>query len=605
MNETDVYPPIGDYGLIGDCHSAALVSRGGSVDWACMPRIDSPSIFCRLLDWEAGGYLRIFPSRPGSVTRRYVPGTLVLETEFRTGGGRARVTDCFTMRKGGARDPHQQLLRVIEGLEGEVELDIEVVARFVYGTVRPLIRAIDRTTLTLLGSDSGLILTTDLGLAIEDRHDLRGTVTVGEGDRRRLSLVFDLPEEIDAREFEAPTLQECDARLEETIQWWHRWRRQRTQRETDQVIGSAIVLKALTNAPTGAVVAAPTTSLPEQLGGSRNWDYRFSWIRDSWLTLRALSRLGLHAEAEGFSRFIERSASGSGRELQVMYGLGGERDLYERELDHLQGYRGSGPVRIGNRAYRQRQHDMFGELLEVAWLTRQGDGEMDHDYWIFLCEVIEEAAEVWADPDRGIWEIRGDPRHFVFSKAMCWVALDRGVQLARYFERSAPVERWGSTAETIRREVLERGFSSELGTFTQAFDGRELDSSVLLLPLIRFIEPGDPRMRSTVDAVMKGLDEDGLLRRYTNEDGLTGAEGVFLSCTFWLVECLVLQGRLETARRYFDRALGTANDLGLFSEEYDPREKILLGNFPQSLTHLSHLTAALALEDAAEGKEVS
>jgi len=323
------------------------------------------------------------------------------------------------------------------------------------------------------------------------------------------------------------------------------------------------------------------------------------------MTLRALSELGFRAEAEGFSRFVERSASGSGEELQVLYGLGGERDLYERELEHLHGYRGARPVRIGNGAYRQAQHDIYGELLEIAWLTRRDRGELDEEYWTFLVEVVEQAVRVWEHPDRGIWEVRGEPRHFVFSKAMCWAALDRGVQLARLFGRKAPVEKWESLANRLRQEVLRRGFSPELTAFTQALDRPELDSSVLLLPLIEFVDFGDSRMRSTVDAVMKGLDRGGLLLRYANDDGLEGDEGVFLPCTFWLVECLAHQGRTGLAREYFDRAMGKANDLGLFAEEYDPREEELLGNFPQALTHLSHLSAALALEVAESNREES
>ncbi len=598
---SDAAPPIGDYGFISDGHMAALVSKSGSVDWACLPRLDSPSVFGRILDWERGGHCSIAAPSAVATTRRYVRGTLVLETTYTTRSGRAVLRDLVPMRPGGARNPLRTILRIIEGLDGSVDLDVEISPRFGYGAVKPWLRCLPGESWGCIGAEVGLLIRSDMSLTRRARHDLVGSFRVEAGEQRYLSLEYRPPEDLDRQVPEGAAANVVLARLDETVTWWHRWRTARTDREPDDVVLSAIVLKGLTNPPTGAIAAAATTSLPEAAGGARNWDYRFSWIRDSWLTVRALHQLGFAAEADGFARFVERSAAGSGSDLQVMYGLGGERDLVERELGHLGGYRGARPVRMGNDAFRQHQHDVFGELIDVMWMSRHAKPSVDDDFWQFVVETVDRAAAEWTMPDRGIWEMRGEPRHFTFSKAMCWMALDRGLGLARHYQRDGPLDRWAEVADEVRSTTLRLGFDDGVGAFTQAFGTTDLDASVLLLPATGIIAADDQRMRSTVDAAMAGLDRGGLLARYSNADGLDGLEGVFLPSTCWLIECLAAQGRGALARRYLARLEAISNDLGLFSEEFDPRDGELMGNFPQALTHIGHILASLAVEDLDRG----
>jgi GH15 family glucan-1,4-alpha-glucosidase len=593
------YRPIGDYAFLGDCHTGALVTSDGSVDWLCLPRLDDGSYFGRLLDRERGGWCAITPADPGVHTsRRYRDGTLVLETEMAVAGGRVRVTDCLTMRPGGARRPYRQLLRVVDGLEGAVDLRVEVVPRFDYGQVRPWIRRAGRAW-QALGGDDGLVIEGDVPLAPRGLHDLVADVRVGAGERLRLSLRHVRPEVLDGSGSRPPDPAELDRRLEQTVAWWRGWSaRGRAGDDRAALVRSAIVLKALTQATTGAIAAAATTSLPEAPGGPRNWDYRASWVRDSVFALRSLADLGHTAEADGFRRFVQRSAAGSAQELQIMYGLGGERRLQEQILPDLEGYGGARPVRIGNAAARQHQHDVYGELLDLAWAWHRQGHSPDADDWRFLVELVNEAAKRWMTPDRGIWELRGRPRHLVHSKVLCWVALDRGLRLAEEVGFPAPVGRWRSTRAAIRAAVERHGSDPGRGVFTQAFDRPELDAALLLLPSTGFVAWDDPRMRRTVDAVRHELEVDGLLLRYRAPDGLEGTEGTFVACTFWLAECLARQGRTADARAAFATASATANDLGLFAEEFDPATGTLLGNFPQALTHLSHIAAAVALEQA-------
>ncbi len=595
------YPPISDYGCIGDCHSAALVSRRGSIDWCCLPRFDAGSSFGRLLDWDKGGFCSIQPVDDGFETsREYVSETLVLVTTFATREGSARLTDCFTMYPGGARQPRHQLLRVAEGVRGRMTLRLRVAPRFDYGAVRPWVRRHGRAVFTAVGGNDALVLGGDFPLAPVGDHDLDAEITLGVGERARLSITWVRPEDVDPDPPPTPDAAELDERLAETLDWWRGWS-DKVRLEGPDAIGarrSAMVLKALTNAPTGAVVAAATTSLPEAMGGSRNWDYRFSWIRDSQFTVRSLAELGCTDEAAGFRRFIERSAAGGAESLQIMYGPGGERRLTEVELTELEGYRGSAPVRVGNGAAGQLQLDVYGELLELAWQWHQFGSSPDDDYWRFLVSLVDMAADRWQEPDQGIWEMRGPPRHFVHSKVMCWVALDRGIRLAEQCMRRAPTRRWASVRQEIREAVDEHGYDAESATFVQAFDSTDLDAALLLLPSYDFVEYHDERMVGTVAALRARLDHDGLLRRYHAADGVEGKEGVFVACTFWLAECLARQGRAHDGREVFDRAMATANDLGLFSEEYDPGSDQLLGNFPQGLSHLSHIAAAIALRAA-------
>jgi GH15 family glucan-1,4-alpha-glucosidase len=598
------YPPIGDYGFIADCHSSALVSKSGSIDWSCMPRVDSTSCFGRILDWESGGYCKIAPDAEYSTTRRYLDGTLVLETTFRTGAGEARVTDCLTMRAGGEHEPHRQILRVVEGVKGSVKLTLDIVPRFDYGAVKPWIRRAGGGGHVAVGGSDGLFISGDFPVRMKHRHDLIGSCTVKAGDKLRLSLIYRKPEELDEGLPDVPAVEELDRRLQETIAWWRNWSGRCTfnGRYREQALRSAIVLKGLTNAPTGAFSAAPTTSLPEAPGGPRNWDYRYSWLRDSAFSVRSMAELGFVKEADGFRRFVERAAAGSADQLQIMYGVGGERRLVEIEVKHMEGYRGSRPVRIGNAAERQTQLDVYGELLDLAYHWHSLGHSPDDDYWEFLVELVNKAASRWRSPDQGIWEMRGEPRHFVLSKAMCWVALDRGLKLLAELKRTAPESEWVKARDEVCSAVETKGYDKKRGVFVQAFDHPIMDASLLLLPMFGFVDYADERMLRTVDAVEKDLCEDGLIRRYApGEEGMEGTEGTFLACSFWLAECLARQGKLERAHKVFRRAADTGNDLCLFSEEYDTEAEEMMGNFPQGLTHLSLISTAVAFAEA-EGR---
>ena len=597
MNDTAAYPAIGEYAFISDCHSVALVSRAGSIDWCCMPRLDTGSTFGRILDWERGGYCSIEPSSAHEIQRAYVNDTLVLETTFRTRGGEARLLDCFAMRKGGRVDPRQQLLRVLEVTRGRMRFDVCVSPRFDYGEVRPWVRRHEPGLFSAIGGNDAITVQCDHELVRRGEHDIGGLFALEAGDRLRLAMTACRPEDIDEQPPPRDSSAEIDRRIRETIAWWRAWAHTIDDSDAPEAVGarrSAIVLKGLTYAPTGAVAAAATTSLPERIGGPRNWDYRFSWIRDSHFTVRSLTEIGAQSEADGFRRFVERSAAGSVDGLQIMYGIGGERRLTEIELD-LDGYRGSRPVRIGNGAAKQQQSDVYGALLDLAWLWHDRGHSPDDDYWLFLCSLVNRAAEIWKEPDQGMWEMRGKPRHFVQSKAMCWVALERGLQLAKGSARRAPTRKWRTARAELRATIERRGYNKRTGTFVQAFGSTDLDAALLLLPVYGFVAWDDERMVRTVDAIGKQLTRNGLLLRYATTDGIRGGEAPFVACTFWFAECLAHQGRLDEARSAFERAVAAGNDLGLFSEEFDPKTGELLGNFPQGLTHLSHLTAALAI----------
>jgi len=603
---SSTYPPIGDYGLIADCHAAALVSRMGSVDWCCTPRMDSGACFARLLDWEGGGFCSIEPADEEDEPsfRAYEEGTLVLVTRFRRHRGEARLIDCFTTTEEDDRPSHwRELVRILEGEAGTFHYRLRIVPRFDYGAVDPWIRHHGNGLFSAIGGDDALLIWSDATLDTPDRHRLEADGTVRAGERVRLSLTWVDPAEIDAERRWAPGDPErLDRHVDETIQWWRQWSSRNGLRGADasSAVRSTVVLKALTYAPTGALAAAATTSLPEGRGakGQRNWDYRYSWIRDSALAVRSLARVGFEGEAEAFRRFIERSAAGNAKDLQIMYGLAGERRLDEHALDHLEGYNGAQPVRIGNSAVNQMQLDAYGQLLEQSWRWYERGHEPDDDYWRFMVELVEAAIAHWQEPDAGFWEWRGEPRHFVHSKAMCWVALDRGLKLAEHCMRKAPERRWREVRDQIRRAIETRGYDEDRGIFLQAFGEPDLDAALLRLPTVDFVAYDDERMVRTVDAIADELGFEGLLRRYTSDDGIDREEGAFVACSFWLAECLARQGRAERARAVFDRTIAASNGLGLFSEEYDPEEEQLLGNFPQALSHLSHLEAVVALTEA-------
>jgi GH15 family glucan-1,4-alpha-glucosidase len=604
--ENASYPPIADYTIISDCRAAALVSSRGSIDWCCMPRIDAGSCFGRLLDWEKGGYCSVAPVGDDEETtlfRRYVDGTLVLETTFRSSAGEARLFDCFEINADG-REPRCRLLRVVEGVRGHMDLRVRLSPRFDYGEVEPWLRHHGMHVYSAIGGNDALVISGDLGLTMVSMHDLESTFSVRAGERVRVAIAFVPPHDVDKVTPRPTEPADLDKNLDETIQWWRQWSSQVRFEgpEAPGVVNSAIVLKALTNADTGAIAAAATTSLPESVGGNRNWDYRYSWIRDSAFSVRSLADVGCRAEADGFRGFIERSTAGSAKRMHILYGVGGERRLTEVILDHLEGYRGARPVRVGNAAMTQRQLDAYGLLVEQTWRWHQRGRSPDDDYWRFLLDIIDTAAEQWDEPDRGIWEVRGNPRHFVHSKVMCWAALDRGIKLADECLRKAPVKRWEKTKNQIREAVETQGYDEQRGIFVQAFGTKALDAALLLIPSVEFVSYDDKRMIRTADAIREELEVDGLLLRYHPDeemrDGLEGDEGAFLACSFWLAECYARQGRIEDARAFFDRTASTGNELGLFSEEYDPKAGEMLGNFPQGLTHLSHIAAAVALAEA-------
>jgi GH15 family glucan-1,4-alpha-glucosidase len=516
----------------------ALVSSEGSIDWCCMPRIDRGSCFGRLLDWHKGGYCSIAPADDEEETtlfRRYVEGTLVLETTFRSSAGEVRLFDCFAVDADGGREPQCRLLRVVEGTRGHVDLRLRLSPRFDYGEVEPWLRHHGMHVYSATGGDDALVISGDLGLTMVSRHDLESTFSVRAGERARISIAFVPPHEIDKVVPQPTEPAELDRNLDETVRWWREWSSQVRFEGPEEpgVVSSALVLKALTNADTGATAAAATTSLPEAWGGNRNWDYRYSWIRDSAFSVRSLADVGCESEADGFRGFIERSSAGSAKRMRIMYGVGGERRLTEVTLDYLEGYRGARPVRVDNAAMTQLQLDAYGLLVEQTWRWHQRGRSPDDDYWRFLLDIIDTAAERWDEPDRGIWEIRGEPRHFVHSKVMCWAALDRGVRLAEECLRKAPIKRWKKTRDQIRETVEDEGYDEDRAIFVQAFGSKALDAALLLIPSVEFVSYDDERMIRTTDAIRQELEEDGLLLRYRPDeqmkDGLEGEEGAFLA----------------------------------------------------------------------------
>lgn len=599
--DLDAYEPIREYGFVSDCHSVALVSRRGSIDWYCTPRIDSQAVFGRLLDAERGGSCSLGPDSEENgewtVERRYVDRSMVLETVHRSERGELRVRDCLAMRVGGRTHPLQQLIRVAECTSGTVDVAIDIEPRFDFGTIPPWVREHDDGSITAVGGSGGLALWSNLDLERVDRHDVRARARLETGDIAVLSIGTHEPQALDDGPPENVDIDQVLDRLEATEQWWEDWcvRRDGGHDGLDEAaLRSALVLKSLTYAPTGAIAAAATTSLPEIPGGTWNWDYRFSWVRDSWMTVRSLAEAGFRQEAEGFHRFIERSSAGAGTELQLMYGVDGRHRTPEVELGELCGYRGAHPVRIGNAAQGQLQLDMYGYLLDLSWHRLRGGAEIDDAFWQFVIEIVDIVCRRWREPDHGIWELRGEPQHYTYSKVQCWVALDRGLCLAEELDRLADVDadRWRASRDDVRAAIDSEGVRD--GRFVATFGEDDVDASLLLIPEFRYVAPTDGVMAATVDAVIDGLDDGGLIRRFLHSDE-SASEGTFVACTFWLVERLVDLGRHDEARRYFERGTATANDLGLFAEEYDVEADEMRGNIPQALSHLSHLAAMHAL----------
>jgi len=598
--QASLYPPISDYAFLSDCRGTALVSRAGSIDWCCMPRIDSDSCFGRLLDWEKGGYAALFPDGEGfTSTRRYLPGTMIVETRFSNDNAEVLLYDFFAMQNDPKGRPWHALFRIVEGVRGEACLSADIGPRFDYGEIIPRFQFHREGVHTAVGGNKAFLIRSDCGLEKESHEELSASFQVAAGQRKRMMIRYVEPESLGELAGEEFAWEEADACLENTRARWEEWTgRMFRQDEIDaQTVRSAVVLKALMYEPTGAIAAAATTSLPESIGAQRNWDYRFSWVRDSVFAVRALYALGYEDEAARFLRFIQRCSAGSAEQLQIMYAVDGKRRLTEIELGWLEGYRQSRPVRIGNQAYLQSQLDVFGEIIEVAWLWHSSGRQIDRQYWEFLKSVIDTVSVKWREHDHGIWEFRGRARHYVHSKVMCWAALDHGLKLAQENDFDAPLAEWVRTRDAIRHAIESKGYDEKRGIFTQAFDSPHLDASLLLMPRTGFIENGDPRMLRTTDAIRSALERNGLLERYDSPDNLSGHEGIFLPCTFWLVACLAYQGRRDLAERYYRKAIACANDVGLMSEEFDEKEGKMLGNFPQVLTHVSQIVARMALDE--------
>ncbi|MFN2557035.1 MAG: glycoside hydrolase family 15 protein [Nitriliruptorales bacterium] len=589
------YPPIREYALLADCFSAALVSRSGSIDWCCLRRFDNASVFGRLLDWDRGGFFSLAPRAVQETSRRYLDDSLILETTIVTAGGRLRIYDAFIVRRGGSIEPPHRLIRVVEGLEGASIVDVIIEPRFDYGTLRPWIRRHEEGAYSAIGGDDAIVISSDVELQVDhENHSFSGSFEVLAGQRVRFSLDSQLPHVLESTRV---AKEEIDRALDDTRRWWHDWQQHTVADgpQTALIRRSAAVLKGLTCAPTGAIIAAPTTSLPEEIGGARNWDYRYAWIRDSALTVEALTLVGHPEVAQGFLDFVMRSTAGHADDLQIMYGCYGGRRLVEVQLEDLDGYRRSRPVRVGNAAADQVQLDSYAHILVLARHWHDGK-DFDEDEWRFLSSVADAAASRWREPDHGLWEVRGQPRHFVHSKVMLWQALQSAIQLGQQCGQQGSVQRWRAARDVIRDTIQRRGVHPD-GYYVQHFDSTEVDASLLQLPMLGFVDANEPIMRRTVEVIRQrlGVPPHGLLRRYLTDrtpDGLEGSEGVFLTCTFWLVDVLLRQDRTDEARALFDHAIATANDLGLFSEELDPATGELLGNFPQAFTHVGFIVAA-------------
>ncbi|SCK33461.1 Glucoamylase (glucan-1,4-alpha-glucosidase), GH15 family [Streptomyces sp. AmelKG-D3] len=595
--ETHVAGRIEDYALIGDMQTAALVCRDGTADWLCLPRFDSHAVFAGLLGTEEHGFWRLSPARaegtepPPADRRRYRGDSLILESEWDTPRGTVRVTDFMPPRDGAP-----QLIRIVEGVSGRVPMRSELRMRFSYGRVTPWVHKVDGRTVAVAGPDS---------VWLDTRADTYGEnlttysdFTVGPGDR----VAFTISWQPSHRE--PPALPDPEGSLEATELFWREWVDQCTYHGPyrEAVVRSLITLKALTYAPTGGIVAAPTTSLPEEIGGVRNWDYRYTWLRDAAITLSSLLRTGYREEARAWREWLLRAVAGDPENLQIMYGIAGERELGEAELDWLPGYENSAPVRVGNGAANQLQLDVYGEVTEALHLAHM-TGLTRNDYAMGLqLRLIEYLEKHWEEPDEGIWEVRGPRRHFVHSKVMAWVAVDRTIKLIEAGDADGPLERWYELRDDIHRDVCERGYDKERNTFTQSYGSKELDASLLLIPQMGFLPPDDKRVIGTIEAIQRELStEDGFILRYPTEgaeagvDGLEGDEGAFLACSFWMADDLAMIGRVDEARRLFEKLLSLRNDLGLLAEEWDSNLQRQVGNFPQAFSHVPLIDTALRL----------
>ncbi len=576
--------PLEDYALIGDTHTAALVGRDGSIDWLCLPRFDSGACFAALLGDPSHGRWSVAPTEPYRTRRRYRPDTLVLDTEHETASGAVRVTDFMTPRRAQAR-----VVRIVEGLRGTVPIRSELLLRFDYGLAIPWLREVPQGVRAVAGPDA-VHLRTEAPVDVTT-GTVASDITIRAGQRVSFVLTWHrsyepVPEKIDAQ----------DA-LRNTLRYWTRWASRCEYRGEwrDAVMRSLITLKALTHRPTGGIVAAPTTSLPEEIGGARNWDYRFCWLRDATFTLYSLLMAGYDDEAEAWREWLLRAVAGDPRDLRIMYGIRGERRIPEIPVEWLPGYEGSLPVRVGNDASRQFQIDVYGEVLDLLHQASREGLPHESAAWEMELRIMEVLESNWREPDEGIWEVRGGRQQFVHSKVMAWVGVDRAVRSVELFGFDGPVGRWRALRDEIHDEICREGFDDDIGAFTQVYGSKTLDASLLMMPLIGFLPAKDERVVGTVNAIQDRLIVDGFVRRYdtaTRIDGLPGSEGAFIPCTCWLADCLALQGRDDEARELFELVLGVRNDVGLLSEEYDPVRRRMVGNFPQAFSHVSVIGTA-------------
>ena len=588
---------IEDYALIGDCETAALVGRNGSIDWLCWPAFDSDACFAAILGDRKNGRWLVAPAEDvTSISRRYLGNTLILETRFETGSGTVALID-FMPPRGKASD----IVRLVRGIKGKVKMRMELVIRFGFGVDIPWVRRIDHSLMAIAGQDMTVLRT-----PVETRGEDLTTVSdfeVGDGETVPLVLTYG-PSHLDP-----PAPIDPELALRETEKFWNEWCGHCTRDGDyhDLIVRSLITLKALTFGPTGGIVAAPTTSLPEKLGGARNWDYRFCWLRDATFTLLALMNSGYTEEALAWHNWLLRAAAGSPSNMQIMYGIWGQRRLLEWEAGWLAGYEGAQPVRVGNAAHAQLQLDVYGELIDAFHQSRMAKLKLDDEAtWALECAVLQHLAEVWDQPDHGIWERRGQPRHYVFSKVMTWVAFDRGIKSAETFGFKAPLLHWRALREAIHREVCRNGFDAEENAFVESYGSKLLDASVLLLPAVGFLPADDPRIRGTIAAVEKHMMRDGFVLRHDPREvseEQQPIEGAFLACSLWLADAHVLAGDLDKAQALLDRVVGIANDVGLLAEEYDSGARRQTGNFPQALTHIALINTAHNLSAARQESE--
>jgi GH15 family glucan-1,4-alpha-glucosidase len=597
--------PIEDYALLSDLRTAALVGRDGSIDWLCLPRFDASSCFSRLLGGDEEGHWRIAPTaRVVQTKRQYRDNTMVLETEFTTGDGVVRLTDFLTPQAHDGVEDQPKVVRVLEGVSGNVEIALRWVVRFAYADSVPWVRRMrkhGKEYLLALAGPRAVTLRGDLlPLRVPHQRAHEARFTIGAGSRMAWVMEF-LPDP-DKQPMPVDTAQD----LRHTEDFWHAWVKQVHYRgpHADEVVRSLLTLKALTYAPTGGIVAAPTTSLPETPGGSRNWDYRYCWLRDATLTLLAFDNFGCSAEAEAWRTWLVRAVAGDPADVQIMYGIDGERHLIEWEADWLPGYQGARPVRIGNAAYRQLQLDVYGEVMDALHLARERGIPETPDSWAMQRGLMRHLEKIWQQPDNGLWEVRGQGRHFTHSRVMLWVAFDRAVRAVEEDDLPGPVARWKELREQIHDEVLEYGFNEQRGAFTQYYGGDELDAATLLIPAVGFLPGTDERVCATLDAIGKELKHGDLIDRYStgpgasDVDGLSGREGSFLVCSFWYVDALALAGRRDEAEAMFTRLVGLCNDVGLLAEEIDAVTGRFLGNFPQAFSHLGLVNSAAVLYGA-------